>query len=230
MERFRLRVLSQASKGLIWELKLFPDHPGRAFREKDGRIMGSSSVPATILWLRQLSAPYLKRAAAPSPIEADQFGPESEPRWLEWEDGLRLSLAFANARYLRTPRQQRMFREDLHGLPSEVVLYWFTLCFYGYRQSAGKAAFRTLLTYSRTDEDPPDHHRKTSTTKKTKSKHQPPLPFVTIEDTLPGLAVQDPTGSSNGRAVGPAPPKKKERRIKNKETKSTSGRRKEPAK
>jgi hypothetical protein len=40
-----------------------------------------------------------------------------------------------------------MFCEGLEELPSEVVLYWFTLCFYGYRQSAGRAALRTLLTH-----------------------------------------------------------------------------------
>ena len=152
MERFRLRAMEQPKKGLIWELKLFPEHPGHVFREKEGRIMGSSSVPATILWLRQVSGPYLKKALSPGPVEAEQFGPQSKPRWLVWEDGLRLSLAFSNARYLRSQTQKRMFKEGLYALPSEVVLYWFTLCFYGYRQAAGKAAFRTLLTYQQKDE------------------------------------------------------------------------------
>jgi hypothetical protein len=105
MERFRLRVLDQPKRGLIWELKLFPDMPGLRFREKDGRIMGSSSVPSTVLWLRQLSDPYLKRSKDPGPIDGEAFGPASEPRWLEWEDGLRLALAFANARYLKSQRQ-----------------------------------------------------------------------------------------------------------------------------
>ena len=34
MERFRLRVMDQPKRGLIWELKLFPDMPGLHFREK----------------------------------------------------------------------------------------------------------------------------------------------------------------------------------------------------
>jgi len=48
-----------------------------------------------------------------------------------------------------------MFRENLEQLPSEVVLYWFTLCFYGYRQAAGRAALRTLLTHEEIEESPP---------------------------------------------------------------------------
>jgi hypothetical protein len=33
-----------------------------------------------------------------------------------------------------------------------VVLYWFTLCFYGYRQTAGRAALRTLFTHEGSEE------------------------------------------------------------------------------
>jgi hypothetical protein len=33
------------------------------------------------------------------------------------------------------------------ALPEEVLLYWFTLCFYGYRQAAGRAVLRMLLTH-----------------------------------------------------------------------------------
>jgi hypothetical protein len=60
---------------------------------------------------------------------------------------MRLAPAFASARYLTKPAQRGMFRSGLVELPAEVVLYWFTLCFYGYRQQAGRAALRTLLTY-----------------------------------------------------------------------------------
>jgi len=179
MERFRLRVLDQPKRGLIWELKLFPDMPGLRFREKDGRIMGSSSVPSTVLWLRQLSDPYLKRSKDPGPIDGEAFGPASEPRWLEWEDGLRLALAFVNARYLKSQRQKRLFREGLYALPSEVVLYWFTLCFYGYRQAAGKAAFRTLLTYS-------DGNEKKSKSKKAGKTKVAVKPKGTVYPALSG--------------------------------------------
>ena len=33
-----------------------------------------------------------------------------------------------------------------------MVLYWFTLCFYGYRQAAGRAALRTLFTHEGSEE------------------------------------------------------------------------------
>lgn len=147
MERFRLRVRHEPKRGQIWELHLFPQHPRRPPREADGRILGSSATPSAILWLRQLADPFLSRPEAPSAISAEAFGPQAEPRWLKPEDGMRLALAFSAARWLTTPHQRRMFREGLEDLPSEVVLYWFTLCFYGYRQSAGRAALRTLLTH-----------------------------------------------------------------------------------
>ncbi|MGH8071206.1 MAG: DUF7680 family protein [Candidatus Entotheonellia bacterium] len=147
MERFRLRVRHEPKRGQIWELHLFPQQPHRPPREADGRILGSSATPEAILWLRQCAGPYLSRAEAPSAIAAEAFGPRAEPRWLKPEDGMRLALAFSAARWLTTPQQRRMFREGLEELPSEVVLYWFTLCFYGYRQSAGRAALRTLLTH-----------------------------------------------------------------------------------
>jgi hypothetical protein len=65
---------------------------------------------------------------------------------------MRLALAFSAARWLATPHQRRLFREGLEELPSEVVLYWFTLCFYGYRQAAGRAALRTLFTHEEPEE------------------------------------------------------------------------------
>jgi hypothetical protein len=147
MERFRLRVRHEPKRGQIWELHLFPQHPHRPLREADGRILGSSATPEATLWLRQMAGPFLSRAEAPSAISAEAFGPQAEPRWLIPEDGMRLALAFSSARWLATPQQRRMFREGLEELPSEVVLYWFTLCFYGYRQSAGRAALRMLLTH-----------------------------------------------------------------------------------
>ena len=60
---------------------------------------------------------------------------------------MRLALAFSAARWLPGAAQRRMFRDALAALPAEVLLYWFTLCFYGYRQAAGRAALRVLLTH-----------------------------------------------------------------------------------
>lgn len=155
MEGFRLRVRHEPKRGHIWELHLFPHHPRRQTREANSRLLGSSSTPEAIYWLRQIAAPLLSRAEAPEPVAAEKFGPEAEPRWLQSEDGMRLALAFSAARWLVTPQQRRMFREGLDELPSEVILYWFTLCFYGYRQAAGRAALRTLLTHEEPGESRP---------------------------------------------------------------------------
>jgi hypothetical protein len=154
MERFRLRVRQEAKRGQIWELHMFPNMPGRLPKEADAKIMGSSASPETIQWMRELSDPFLQQAEAPGPIKASDFRPGTPARWLKHADGMRLALAFASARYLTKPAQRRMFRSGLLELPAEVVLYWFTLCFYGYRQQAGRAALRTLLTYEQPEEKP----------------------------------------------------------------------------
>jgi hypothetical protein len=167
MERFRLRVRHEPKRGHIWELHLFPEHPRRQPREADGRILGSSATPEAMLWLRQIAEPFLLRAEAPEPIAAEKFGPTAEPCWLRPEDGMRLALAFSAARWLVTPRQRRLFREGLEELPSEVVLYWFTLCFYGYRQAAGRAALRTLFTHEEPEEGGP------ARSKSRKRQHEP---------------------------------------------------------
>ncbi len=152
MERFRLRVRHEPKRGHIWELHLFPAYPHRQLREADARVLGSSATPEAMLWLRQIAEPFMLRAEAPEPLAAEQFGPAAAPRWLRPEDGMRLALAFSAARWLVTPRQRRLFREGLEELPSEVVLYWFTLCFYGYRPAAGRAALRTLFTHEEPEE------------------------------------------------------------------------------
>jgi len=154
MEKFRIRVRNEPKRGHIWELHLFPQYPHHQLRETDARIMGSASNPEVTLWLRRLAEPALLRAEAPSPIAAEAFGPEAEPRWLRLEDGMRLALAFACARYLVKADDRRRFAEGLQGLPSEVILYWFTLCFYGYRQAAGRVALRSLLTHEEPEERP----------------------------------------------------------------------------
>src|SRR5204863_9514101 len=125
--------------------------PARLPKESDAKVMGSSSSPETSQWLRTLSDPFLKQAEEPGPINASDFRPGTPARWLRHADGMRLALAFASARYLTKSAQREMFRTGLVELPAEVVLYWFTLCFYGYRQQAGRAALRTLLTYQQTE-------------------------------------------------------------------------------
>jgi hypothetical protein len=159
----------------VIELHMFPAMPGRQKpREADARIMGSSASPETVQWLRQVSDPYLRAAEEPGPTSATEFRPGTPPRWLRHADGMRLALAFMSARYLSRPGLREMFRKGLEELPAEVLLYWFTLCFYGYRQLAGRAALRTLFTY----QQPEDQGKESSSDrgrKKTKADQGPDL-------------------------------------------------------
>jgi len=66
---------------------------------------------------------------------------------LEHEDGMRVYLATVLGRKCNTLAKVRAVGEGLAYLPSEVVLYWFTLCVYGSRQKAGIASLFTLLTH-----------------------------------------------------------------------------------
>jgi hypothetical protein len=93
-----------------------------------------------------------------------------------------------------------MFRDGLAALPSEVLLYWFTLCFYGYRQSAGRAALRVLLTHQEPSED--------DEVPTARTKHEPTAPAVEHVDQeklrLPQLGFDKELGSYLMR--GPAQP------------------------
>lgn len=195
MERFRLRVRHEAKRGQIWELHLFPNVAGRLPRAADAKIMGSSASPETIQWLRELSDPFLQQAEEPGPIKASDFRPGILPRWLKHADGIRLALGFASARYLTKPTQRKMFRDGLLDLPAEAVLYWFTLCFYGYRQQAGRAALRILLTFEQAEQTP----RPTQARGRKSKKREAPGLF----DTMP---------ESNG-AVPEKKPKPRARKL-----------------
>lgn len=198
MERFRLRVRQEAKRGQIIELHMFPAMPRRQPREADAKVMGSSSSPVTVQWLRELSDPYLRAAEEPGPIAAADFRPGVSPRWLRHEDGMRLALAFASARWLTKPLPRRMFREGLENLPPEVVLYWFTLCFYGYRQNAGRAALRTLFTYEQAEQTA--EKPKTRRGKKKAAAPEPDLFGATEEMAANGAAAKGRTGRDARRA------------------------------
>ncbi len=178
MERFRLRVKQQNRRGQIWELHMFPNMPNRTPKEADATTVGSSASPETIQWLRELSDPYLQNAD--EPIAAADFKPGVPARWLQHADGMRVALAFASARYLTKAAQRTAFRDGLLNLPAEVVLYWFTLCFYGYRQQAGRAALRTLFTYeqSETASQPGTDSEEPKAAPKRKSRAKPKGPSL----------------------------------------------------
>jgi hypothetical protein len=194
MERFRLRMRHEPRRGQIIELHLFPNMPGRNPREADARVMGSASAPDAVQWLRQVSDPYLRQAEAPEPINAADFRPGVPARWLQRADGMRLALAFAAARYLTKAANREMFRRGLEELPAEVVLYWFTLCFYGYRQTAGRAALRTLLTYEQRDRK----ERMQPQGRKTRKKKSPQRELFPTDDDGAGSngSVDEEKGAS----------------------------------
>ncbi len=182
MEEFRLHVRHQPHAGNIWELRLIPEigplFAGVYSPIQGARLLGSASSPVSIAWLREVARPYVQRLDPPYDI--DQLGPRSEGVTLLHEDGMRLALAFSAAHYLVTPRQRQHFREGLAELPAEALLYWFTLCFYGNRTSAGKDALRTLLAY---EEPPPP--RRPARAKKASRPSQPAADPVA--PTLPGV-------------------------------------------
>jgi hypothetical protein len=195
MERFRLRVKQQNRRGQIWELHMFPNMPNRVPKEGDAKIVGSSSSPETIQWLRDLSEPFLRQAE--EPIEASEFRPGIPARWLQHADGMRLALAFASARYLTKAAQRTQFRNGLLDLPAEVVLYWFTLCFYGYRQQAGRAALRTLFTYAQPEPEVEGSAPAPKSRSRSKAKSAAPSPSLFGPDDAPE---EPPTGPSrNGK-------------------------------
>ena len=144
LESFRLRAAYTAKKGLRWELFLVPVSPKRG-RKLPDRLLGSQRAPAAIRWLREMVRAITTRMDAAFDIGA--FGPASQPLALPRLDGMRLALAFSAARYVSSPSTKKRFRDGLEELPKEVLLYWFTLCFFGERTAAGRAALRTLLTY-----------------------------------------------------------------------------------
>lgn len=190
MEKFRIRVRSQPKRGPIWELHLFPQYPHRQLREADARLMGSASAPEVTVWLRRLAEPALRRAEEPGPIAAEAFGPGVEPRWLQLEDGMRLALAFGCARYLVKSADRRRFAEGLQELPSEVILYWFTLCFYGYRQAAARVALRTLLTH----EEPEERPRAPAAKPRVRAARQSAQQQAIAIDAAHGAAVREQIG------------------------------------
>jgi hypothetical protein len=108
---------------------------------------------------------------------------------------MRLALAFASARYLAKPVLRSMFRSGLLELPAEVVLYWFTLCFYGYRQQAGRAALRTLLTYEQAEEKP-----QARSTRSRKDRKETTGPTLFDTNGSDGEGAESTEGKSKPRA------------------------------
>lgn len=151
LEKFYVKAKHEPKQGLIWEIYLLPQNGQEGLRRPVPRRLASVSAPGGLAWLRELLKSYLKKTDPKTGGEG--FGPQSEPLFLTAEDGMRLALAFACARYLATPEKRRAFVQHLNELPPEVLLYWFTQCFYGRRTAAARNALRELLTHA--DDDYP---------------------------------------------------------------------------
>lgn len=144
LEEFRLRIRHEPKRGPVWELLLVPVARGGSFYRELPRCLSSASSPTSIAWLRSVLVTYCKKSVPKSGLNG--FGPGAEPLVMDPEEGMRLALAFSCARYL-APQQQKVFAERLYELAPEVLLYWFTQCFYGNRTAAARAALRELLTH-----------------------------------------------------------------------------------
>lgn len=74
--------------------------------------------------------------------------PDGFPGIGEWglqhADGMRVALAFMLAGRCNSVAKRRALAGGIAELPAEVVLYWFTLCSYGQKTKAGRAALFTL--------------------------------------------------------------------------------------
>lgn len=141
-----MRARRRKDDSQVWELHMFPNPPARVPTEADAVLLGSAASPEAVQWLRELSEPFLR--VADEPIKAADFRPGVPARWLQHADGMRLALAFASAPHLGTAARRADFREGLAELPAEVVLYWFTMSFYGRRRYAARAAMRVLFTWT----------------------------------------------------------------------------------
>jgi hypothetical protein len=64
----------------------------------------------------------------------------------DYEEGMRLAMAFMIAGKCNTISKMNKVIEGIVNLEKEVVLYFFTLMAYGNRQKAGRAALYALLT------------------------------------------------------------------------------------
>lgn len=148
LERFYVKARQEPKQGLLWEIYLLPQNGQEGLRRPVVRRLASASAPQTIAWLRELLRAYLKKTNSQA---GENFGPQSPAVDLTPENGMRLALAFASARYLATPDKRRAFVRHLNELSPEVLLYWFTQCFYGRRTAAARAALRALLTYAHDD-------------------------------------------------------------------------------
>lgn len=69
-----------------------------------------------------------------------------EDGYLNWQDTMRTALGFLGSVYWKYEDRHR-FANAVKDLPDEVILYWYTLCFYGHRKTAGRKAFRMLLMH-----------------------------------------------------------------------------------
>lgn len=130
---------------------MYPNLSGRATTKAEAIVLGSARSTDAIDTLKSIVELINTKSTNKESGNPISINPESE-NWVPSTVGMKLALAMVSVRYLSKTPQRNMFKTGLLNLPDEVVLYWFTLCFYGYRQQAARAAFRTLLTFEQADE------------------------------------------------------------------------------
>ncbi len=151
MEKFCLSIQANTKKGQVWEIQMHPNLSDRMTTKAAAIVLGSANSSDSIDTLKSIVELINSKARSKENVIPIILKPDSE-NWVPNAVGMKLALAIVSARYLLKTPQRTMFKSGLLELPDEVVLYWFTMCFYGYRQQAARAAFRTLLTFEQTDE------------------------------------------------------------------------------
>jgi hypothetical protein len=126
MERFELKPYRAGGVQLVMK----PTRDGSVIR-----VLAKTTHPELVHWLGEVQ-------------ESHYMPLRFEDGYLAHADGMRLALAFGCCLRMGNNRAfLKNFQAGLASLPDEIILYWFTLCFYGYRQQPARAALRTLLTY-----------------------------------------------------------------------------------
>lgn len=164
METFVLTTKKRRGKAggydLLLEMRAY-DNGARHFVAREWKVPytgAEETKPRTVLKLCERRGVLINAAWADAPrafdgsarefvnFLFDRGGRVGDLTVSDHSEGMRVAMAFALAGRCNTVGRMHAVVEGLTNLPTEAVLYWFTLCFYGQRQKAGKAALFTLLT------------------------------------------------------------------------------------
>lgn len=159
MERFKLTAKKTRTGKVDLVLGVYDTRADKPVLEVPVNYIGANAEHKTMALLRGLERPAALYNAewAERPVNFDGSAKsiadhlfEHDYRlgecWLTHADGMRVAMLFALMGRCRTIRTAKDVQCGVADMPAEVVLYWFTLCFYGRRRKAGKAGLYSLLT------------------------------------------------------------------------------------